>query len=101
VTIASGDTTSAAISLGCFTPVAIQLAAFTGTAVSFTAAVSSDGTYAAVKSTTSGTALSYTVAPNTFAALDPKDLYGISFIKIVAGSAQSADRTLTLYLKGF
>ncbi len=100
VTVASGDTTSAAVNLGCFTLVGVQMGTITGTTLAFTGAVSSDATYAAVKSTVSGTALSYTVASNTFAALDPKDLYGLTFLKFVM-SAQSADRTLTLYLKGF
>lgn len=100
VTVNSGDGTTASINLGCFTLVGVQMGTIQGTTLAFTAAVSSDGTYAAVKSTTSGTALSYAVASNTFAALDPKDLYGLTFIKLVA-SAQSADRTLTLYLKGF
>ncbi len=101
VTVASGDTTSAAINLGCFTLVGVQMGTITGTALSFTGAVSSDATYAAVKSTVSGTALSYTVASNTFAAVDPKDLYGLTFLKVVMGTAQASNRTLTLYLKGF
>lgn len=100
VTIASGDTTSAAVNLGCFTLVGAQFGTITGTTLAFTAAASSDATYAAVKSTTSGTALSYTVASSTFAALDPKDFYGLTFLKLVM-SAQAGPRTITLYLKGF
>lgn len=100
VAIASGDTTSAAINLGCFTIVAAQFGTITGTTLAFTAAASSDATYAAVKSTTSGSALSYTVASSSFAALDPKDLYGLTFLKLVM-SAQAGPRTVTLYLKGF
>lgn len=101
VTIASGDTSSAAVNLGCFSLVSIQLGTINGSSLSFTSAVSSDATYAAVKSTASGTALSYAIASNTFATLDPKDMYGLTFLKVVMGTAQSADRTLTLYLKGF
>lgn len=100
VTIASGDTTSAAINLGCFTPVGIQFGTIAGTSMTFMAAVSSSATYSSVKSTTSGTLLTYTVASNTYAAIDPKDLYGLTFFKLVMGSAQSASRTVTLYLKG-
>lgn len=100
VTLPAG-TKTAALDLGGFTLVGIQLGAFTGTALTFEVSSAIDGTFVPVKSTTSGTALSYTVAQNTYAALDPKDFYGLNFIKIVSGSTEGSDRTLILTLKGF
>lgn len=73
---------------------------FTGTAISFTVSDAADGTFVALKSTTSGTALSYTVAAATYAAIDPKDFYGVKFFKIVSGSTEAAARTLVCSLKG-
>lgn len=74
-------------------------ATFTSTTLTFTASV--DGTnFYALKSTTSGSALSYTVAQGTYAAIDPVAFYGIRYLKIVTGSAEGATRTLTLALKG-
>lgn len=101
VTIAAAGTKTAAIDLGCFTLVGVQFGAFTGTALTFEASSATNGTFVAVKAGTGGSNLSYTVAQNTFAALDPKDFYGLSIIKLVSGSTEGSERTLTLYLKGF
>ena len=100
VTLPAG-TKTAAIDLKGFTLVGIQLAALTGTALTFEASSAIDGTFVPVKAGTGGSALSYTVAQNTFVALDPKDFYALSFIKIVSGSTEGSDRTLILFLKGF
>ncbi len=101
VTLLSGGTKTPAINLNGFTLCGIFLpATFTGTTLTFEASI--DGvTFVAVKSTTSGSALSYTVAQNTFAAIDPKDFQGIRYLKIVSGSTEGADRVLTLAVKGF
>lgn len=100
-TIASGQTKSGVITLAGFTPVGILLpAAFTGTALTFEASI--DGTnFFPVKAGTGGNALSYTVAQGTYAALDPKDFYGIQYLKVVSGSTEGAARTLNLAVKGF
>lgn len=75
-------------------------AAFTGTAITFLA--SHDGTnFVPVKSTTSGSALSYTVAQGQFNAIDPKDFNGIQYLQIKSGSSEAAARTLVASLKGF
>lgn len=75
-------------------------ASFTSTAISFLASV--DGTnFFPVKSTTSGSALSYTVAPGEFNAIDPKDFYGINYLQIKTGSTEVAARTLVASLRGF
>lgn len=101
-TIANGQTKSAVISTGGLALCGIILpAAFTGTTLTFEACDTAAGTFVPVKSTTSGTALSYTVAQGTFAAIDPKDFQGIAFLKIVSGSSEGALRTLKLAMKGF
>lgn len=99
-TIANGATVSAAIPTNGFALVGIQLpAAFTGTTVTFQGSV--DGTtYQVIKSTTSGSSLSYTVAQGTYAAIDPIPFYGLKFIKLVSGSAEGGARTFSVALKG-
>lgn len=99
--IANSAQSSSAIDLKGFTLVGILLpAAFTGTAITFEVSNAIGGTYVALKSTTSGTALSYTVAQGTYAAIDPKDFYGVRFLKVKSGSAEGGARTLSLALKG-
>lgn len=99
-TIANGQTVSAAIPTTGLSLVGIQLpAAFTGTTITFQGSV--DGTtYQVVKSTTSGTSLSYTVAQGTYVAVDPTPFYGLQFIKLVSGSAEGGARTFSVALKG-
>lgn len=98
--IANGQTVSAAIPTKGLTLVGIQLpAAFTGTAMTFQGSV--DGTtYQAVYSTTSGTALSYTVAQAHYVAIDPVPFYGLAFIKLVSGSSEGGARSFSVTLKG-
>lgn len=100
-TIANAASTSAAIPTQGLTLVGIQLpAAFTGTAITFTGSV--DGTtYQPVYSTTSGTALSYTVAQGHYVAIDPTPFYGLAYIKLVSGSTEGGARAITVTLKGF
>lgn len=99
--IISTTTSSAVATQGCAL-VGIQLpAAFTGTTITFQVATSLAGTYQTLKSTTSGSSLSYTVAQGTYVAIDPKDFQGVQFIKVVSGSSEAAARSLTLMLKGF
>lgn len=74
-------------------------AAFTGTTITFQMCDTIGGTYVPVHNA-AGTAISYTIAANRYSAIDPKDFYGINFLKIISGSAQAADRTLTVSLKG-
>lgn len=101
-TIANGATTSAAINTGGMALVGIKIpAAFTGTAITFTVCDTIDGTYVPLKVTTSGTALSYTVAASGYYAIDPVNFQGVQFFKIVSGSAESGARTIVYSLKGF
>lgn len=102
VVIANAGQESAAIDCGGFALCGILLpASFTGTALTFEVSNTIDGTFVALKSTLSGTALSYTVAQGTYAAIDPKDFQGVRFLKIKSGSTEGADRTLICSLKGF
>lgn len=102
VVIANGAQESSAIDCGGMTLVGILLpAVFTGTALTFETSTAVDGTFVPIKTTTSGSLLSYTVAQGTYCALDPKDFHGIRFLKIKSGSAEGAARTLTCSLKGF
>lgn len=100
-TIANAATTSAAIPTKGLSLVGIQLpATFTGTAMTFTGSV--DGvTYQPVYVTTSGTALSYTVAQARYIAIDPAPFYGLAYIKLVSGSSEGGARAITVTLKGF
>ncbi len=100
VTIAAAGTKTAAVDLKGYTLVGVQLGAFTGTALTFEASSAIDGTFVVVKAGTGGSSLSYTVAQNTFVALDPKDFHALTFIKLVSGSTEGSERTLILFLKG-
>lgn len=99
--IANAATVSAAIPTQGLTLVGVQLpAAFTGTALTFQGSV--DGvTYQAVYSTTSGTALSYTIAQARYIAIDPAPFYGLAYIKLVSGSTEAGARAFFVTLKGF
>lgn len=99
--IANGQQESAAIDCGGMALCGILLpAAFTGTALTFEVSDAIDGTFVPLKSTTSGSALSYTVAQGTYAAIDPKDFQGVRFLKVKSGTAEGGARTLKLALKG-
>lgn len=100
-TIASSGTKSAVIKLNGFVLAGISLpTTFTGSTITFEACDTAAGTFQVVKSSTSGTTLSYTVTQNTFVVINPADFYGINFLKIVSGSTEGATRTLKLSLKG-
>lgn len=98
--IAMSTNITGVINLNGFSLVGILFpATFTGTTVTFEASI--DGTnFFPVKSTTSGSSLSYTVAQGTYAAIDPKDFLGIQYLKVVSGSTEGAARTLQLAVKG-
>lgn len=100
--IAASGTKTGVISMGGFTLVGIKVPAlFTGVALTFEMSDAADGTFVPVKNTTSGTALSYTVAPSGYYVIDPKDFYGINFLKIVSGATEGVARTLVCSMKGF
>ena len=101
-TIANTATKSGAVATGGMALVGIYMpAAFTGTTITFEVHNQETGTYNPVKKS-DGTALTYTVdnAAVSYVAIDPSYFYGVFYLKVVAGSAQGASRTLTLALKG-
>jgi hypothetical protein len=74
----------------------ITPAALTGTAITFQ--MSSDGvTYVAVNK--DGAALSVVVTTSKYIVVNPADFAGARFIKLVSGSAEGADRVLTLCVR--
>lgn len=99
-TIANGQTKSAVVNLNGFTLVGILLpAAFTGTALTFEASIDGSNFFPVKKS--DGNSVSYTVAQGTFVAVDPKDFYGVQYLKVVSGTSEAGARTLNLAVKGF
>lgn len=100
VVISAAGTKTPAFDLGGLTLVGIILPVMTGTALTFEISDALAGTYVPVKSTTSGSALSYTIASSTYAAIDPNAVMGLNFGKLVSGTTEVADRTITLILKG-
>ena len=100
VVIPDGETKSAAIALNGFALVGILIGVLTGTGFTFEVSDAEDGTFVPMSAGTSGTALDYTVAQNTYAAIDPKDFLGVNFIKLVSDAQASGDETVTIMLKG-
>lgn len=98
-TIANGTTTSAAINLSGFSLIGIQFpTTFTGTAVTFTMSPTLTGTYIPVYN--SSGQVSYTVAQARYYAINPADLDGCQYLKIVSGSSEGGARTLIVSTKG-
>lgn len=99
ITISSGGTTSSALNLNGLSLVGITFpTSFTSTSVSFTGSTAIGGTYRAVYDTSG--AISYTIAQNRYYSLDPVKFQGLKYLKIVTGSAEAYERTVTLHLKG-
>jgi hypothetical protein len=95
-TIASGQTTSAAVDLSGTTLVGLQMpASFTGTSVTFQVATSAAGTYQSMTSST-GSALTFTVAGGKYVAANPTDFAGVQYFKLISGSSEGADRIIEL-----
>lgn len=85
--IADNGTVSEAINLEDGTLVGVYIpTGFVGTALTFQA--SNDGTnFFAVN--VLGGALSYTVAASKYVGIDPKDFYGVKYVKFVSGSSET------------
>lgn len=98
-TIANGQTTSAEIEIpggktlvGVITP-----SAFTSTAITFTAATISGGTFVPLYD--ESTAYSLTVSTSRWHAVKPSAFAGLRYIKLVGGSSEGGDRSLTLVVR--
>jgi hypothetical protein len=97
--IANGQTASGAISTGGMGLVGIYIpAAFTGTTITFQGSTAVAGTFVPVYN--SSGQVSYTVSTSRYIAINPADIVGIPFLKIVSGSSEGAARTLTCSFKG-
>lgn len=98
-TILSGATASAAVQLeeasicGIRTP-----AALTGVALTFTCSDTAGGTFDPVM-TAAGAAYTLTVAASRYTVADPLVFLGVKWVKVVSGSAEGADRIITLYVR--
>lgn len=98
VTISSGGTTSTVADLSGKALVGMHLpAALTGTAVTFTVDNGS-GTYNTLADG-AGADVSKTVAASKFINLAPSDFAGVNKLKVVSGSSEGADRTITLVVR--
>ena len=99
ITIASSGTTSTAADLTGKSLVGFYLpATFTGTTITFTGAPSSSGTFVAFHDG-AGAAYSKTVVQNTLVPLNPADTASLQHVKLVSGSTEGAERTITLVTK--
>jgi hypothetical protein len=101
VTIASGQTTSGAVDLAGYVLVGIRLpSSFTGTALKISESATFGGTYQNVYLPSTSADLSLTVAQGKSIPIEvPANLLPWRFIKIISGSAEAADRTITLIVR--
>lgn len=99
VVIASGGTTSGELALTDDERlIAVQTpSALTGTTFTFTTCNASGGTFLPVYY--EGTQYSITVGASRHIALDPRVFAGAQYIKIVSGSTEGADRTITCQIR--
>lgn len=95
--IASGQTTSGEIDLaGCDLCGLFMPASFTGTTIKIQAAPASGGTFVTVQDG-AGSDYSLAVAASKYIPVSNLAIVaGLRFIKLVSGSSEGADRTITL-----
>lgn len=98
-TIATGATTSGAISLAGMKVFALSFGTMTGTAMTFTASDSPEGTFRALYDD-AGNAISLTIASDRVVGVTSNAasmaLAGCNWIKLVSGSTEAAEREITL-----
>ncbi len=106
ITIANNGTTTAAVDTGLLSThsktqlVGISFpAAMTSTAMTFTAASTEAGTYTTLTEVGGASNYSITVAASKRVPFDHRVFVTAPFIKCVAGSAEGAERTLTLHFR--
>ena len=99
ITIADGETVSAAVDIGGSTLIGFNLpAGLEGTAISFQASTSEGGTYFGVYDV-SGNIISFTIAASRYVSFDYDSLRAVRYIKLVAGTSQTGDVEIGLILK--
>ena len=95
-TITSGQTDSAAIDLKGYDLVGfIMPSAMTGTSISFKVSDYDGGTYAALYNS-SNALISFTTAASRAYKVTDDNLKGLRYIKLVSGSSEGANRSITL-----
>src|SRR5689334_1690823 len=100
VTILSGQTVSNAVDIqdqqivGLITPAAL-------TSIAITFQGSHDGVTYNPVTKTDGSNYSLVVAASKYVTINPNDLAGLRFVKVVAGTAEGADRSIILMLRSF
>lgn len=97
LTIASGQTTSAAIDLGEYTLIGIDIPSnFDGTTLTLLHSTTSGGTYNSVQiDHTSASAFTITTAASRYVPLSNLAIpAGLRFVKLVAGTSQSTSDTV-------
>lgn len=94
-TILNGTSTTNGVDMGVYRAVGLSIpAAFTGTTLTFKSSYSGNSHVPVHDS--SGSAISVTVGPSRRVVLNPANFYGIRHLQIVSGSAESADRVITI-----
>lgn len=102
VTIASSGTVSTSVDLKSYTLALIEMpAAFTGTALTFQCSSRSGGSGSWLALWSNGTQVTLTVAQGRIESTSSiaGSLAPCRYLKVVSGSAEGAERTLTLVLK--
>lgn len=102
VTVQSGGTDSSEVDLEGFPLVGFVFPTITSTSMKFKVSNQHGGTFVALKDNT-GADVSVTVASNTGVALTPTlmaQLGAFRFVKLVMGSAEGADRVISICVKG-
>ena len=99
LTILSGATASGSMKIGEFSSGSVQLpAAMTGTALTIQTS-NDNSTWASVRDVAGAAKAAITVAASITVPLHP-ETFNALYMRLVSGSAEAADRTLLLGLKG-
>ena len=99
-TVTIAGTTSQAIDVGEHLVAGIVCpSALTGTSFTFTGALTEDGPYRSLVDST-GTNITVSVAADAHILIEPQTFAGVSWIKLVSGATEAADREITLVLHG-
>lgn len=100
ITIASGQTASSAIFVGDSQLGGYKLpAAFTGTTITVHGSMDGGATYEAIRTVAGAAIAAVTVSTGQQFPL-PVEAFNYSHIKLVSGSAEGADRSILVFLKG-
>lgn len=100
VVVANGETESSVITTGGFVPTGIKTpAALTSTTMTMVASEAVDGDFVPVVDF-NGDPIEIAVAVDQWIPLDPAVFSGFPFFKLVMGSAEGAERTLIMTLRG-